>query len=186
MIEHRPFDTLGKANHGWLDANHHFSFAGYHDPERVNWGALRVWNDDIIAPKSGFPTHPHRDMEIITYVRTGAITHRDSMGNEGRTERVDTVGYRHGFREQRLAVIRQHRPARAFALEQGHSQLRFHLGNAVAYGRDRPAHLARRGAEAPLLGHCEKDAELVEARLAKLHYSNFLNILTHFIAVIEI
>ena len=89
MIEHRPFSTLGKANHGWLDANHHFSFAGYHDPARVNWGALRVWNDDRIAPKSGFPTHPHNDMEIITYVRTGAITHRDSMGNEGRTEAGD-------------------------------------------------------------------------------------------------
>ena len=89
MIEHRPFDSLGKANHGWLDANHHFSFAGYHDPSRVNWGALRVWNDDRIAPKSGFPTHPHNDMEIITYVRTGAITHRDSMGNEGRTEAGD-------------------------------------------------------------------------------------------------
>ena len=89
MIEHRPFSTLGKANHGWLDANHHFSFAGYHDPARVNWGALRVWNDDRIAPKSGFPTHPHQDMEIITYVRTGAITHRDSMGNEGRTEAGD-------------------------------------------------------------------------------------------------
>ena len=89
MIEHRPFNSLGKANHGWLDANHHFSFAGYHDPSRVNWGALRVWNDDRIAPKSGFPTHPHQDMEIITYVRTGAITHRDSMGNEGRTEAGD-------------------------------------------------------------------------------------------------
>ena len=89
MIEHRPFSSLGKANHGWLDANHHFSFAGYHDPSRVNWGALRVWNDDRIAPKSGFPTHPHNDMEIITYVRTGAITHRDSMGNEGRTEAGD-------------------------------------------------------------------------------------------------
>lgn len=89
MIEHRPFNSLGKANHGWLDANHHFSFAGYHDPSRMNWGALRVWNDDKIAPKSGFPTHPHQDMEIITYVRTGAITHRDSMGNEGRTEAGD-------------------------------------------------------------------------------------------------
>ena len=89
MIEHRPFSSLGKANHGWLDANHHFSFAGYHDPSRVNWGALRVWNDDKIAPQSGFPTHPHNDMEIITYVRTGAITHRDSMGNEGRTEAGD-------------------------------------------------------------------------------------------------
>ncbi|WP_271078810.1 pirin family protein [Aurantiacibacter sp. MUD61] len=89
MIELRPFESLGSANHGWLQANHHFSFAGYHDPSRVNWGALRVWNDDTIAPKSGFPTHPHSDMEIITYVRKGAITHRDSMGNEGRTEAGD-------------------------------------------------------------------------------------------------
>ena len=85
MIELRPFATLGGENHGWLNAKHHFSFAGYHDPKRMNWGNLRVWNDDVIAAKSGFPPHPHRDMEIITYVRTGAITHRDSLGNEGRT-----------------------------------------------------------------------------------------------------
>jgi len=84
-IELRPFATLGGANHGWLDAHHHFSFAEYRDPARVQWGALRVWNDDVIAPKSGFPPHPHRDMEIITYVRQGAISHRDSLGNEGRT-----------------------------------------------------------------------------------------------------
>ena len=89
MIELRPFHTLGAADHGWLDARHHFSFANYHDPARVHWGALRVWNDDRIAAGSGFPTHPHSDMEIITYVRTGAITHRDSMGNEGRTEAGD-------------------------------------------------------------------------------------------------
>lgn len=89
MIELRPFESLGAADHGWLDAHHHFSFAGYHDPARVHWGALRVWNDDRIAPGKGFPTHPHSDMEIITYVRTGAITHRDSMGNEGRTEAGD-------------------------------------------------------------------------------------------------
>ncbi len=89
MIELRPFASFGAANHGWLDAHHHFSFAGYHDPARVNWGALRVWNDDAIAAKSGFPAHPHNDMEIITYVRSGAITHRDSMGNEGRTEAGD-------------------------------------------------------------------------------------------------
>ncbi len=89
MIELRPFATLGAANHGWLDARHHFSFANYHDPARVHWGALRVWNDDRIAAGTGFPTHPHSDMEIITYVRTGAITHRDSMGNEGRTEAGD-------------------------------------------------------------------------------------------------
>lgn len=89
MIEVRKFGTLGAANHGWLDAHHHFSFAGYHDPARVHWGSLRVWNDDIIEPKSGFPPHPHNDMEIITYVREGAITHRDSLGNEGRTEAGD-------------------------------------------------------------------------------------------------
>ena len=89
MIEARPFETLGGADHGWLDAHHHFSFANYHDPERMGWGRLRVWNDDIIAPKSGFPPHPHRDMEIITYVRTGAITHQDSMGNKGRTAAGD-------------------------------------------------------------------------------------------------
>lgn len=89
MIELRPFDSLGGANHGWLDAKHHFSFAGYHDPARVHWGNLRVWNDDTIAPGTGFPPHPHRDMEIITYVREGAITHEDSLGNKGRTEAGD-------------------------------------------------------------------------------------------------
>ncbi|MBN8841988.1 MAG: pirin family protein [Sphingomonadales bacterium] len=89
MIELRPFDSLGGANHGWLDAKHHFSFAGYHDPARTSWGNLRVWNDDTIAPQTGFPPHPHRDMEIITYVREGAITHQDSLGNKGRTEAGD-------------------------------------------------------------------------------------------------
>ena len=89
MIDLRRFDTLGHADHGWLDACHHFSFGHYHDPARMSWGALRVWNDDKIAPHTGFPTHPHRDMEIITYVRTGAITHKDSLGNTGRTEAGD-------------------------------------------------------------------------------------------------
>ncbi len=89
MIELRPFDSLGAADHGWLDAHHHFSFADYHEAARTNWGQLRVWNDDTIAAKSGFPPHPHRDMEIITYVRKGAITHQDSLGNTGRTEAGD-------------------------------------------------------------------------------------------------
>ncbi len=89
MIERRPFESLGGANHGWLDAKHHFSFADYADAQRMGWGALRVWNDDTIAPHTGFPPHPHRDMEIITYVREGAITHQDSLGNKGRTEAGD-------------------------------------------------------------------------------------------------
>jgi redox-sensitive bicupin YhaK (pirin superfamily) len=85
MIDLRPFEQLGHADHGWLNARHHFSFSNWYDPARMGWGALRVWNDDEIAPKSGFPPHPHNDMEIITYVRTGAITHQDSLGNKGRT-----------------------------------------------------------------------------------------------------
>ena len=85
MIELRPFAGLGHASHGWLQAVHHFSFASYHDPARMAWGRLRVWNDDAIAPKSGFAPHGHRDMEIITYVREGAISHEDSLGNKGRT-----------------------------------------------------------------------------------------------------
>jgi redox-sensitive bicupin YhaK (pirin superfamily) len=89
MIDLRPFKALGGDNHGWLDAKHHFSFANYHDPERMGWGSLRVWNDDTIAPHTGFPPHPHRDMEIITYVREGAITHEDNLGNKGRTEAGD-------------------------------------------------------------------------------------------------
>lgn len=89
MIERRGFDGLGGADHGWLKARHHFSFANYYDPKRMGWGPIRVWNDDEIAPNSGFPPHPHQDMEIITYVRDGAITHQDSLGNKGRTEAGD-------------------------------------------------------------------------------------------------
>lgn len=89
MIERRPLNSLGAADHGWLNAKHHFSFASYHDPSRMGWGALRVWNDDAIAPSTGFPPHPHADMEIITYVREGAITHEDNLGNRGRTEAGD-------------------------------------------------------------------------------------------------
>ncbi len=89
MIDIRPFNSLGGADHGWLEAKHHFSFAGYHDKARMGWGSLRVWNDDVIAPKTGFPPHPHANMEIITYVRKGAITHQDNLGNKGRTEAGD-------------------------------------------------------------------------------------------------
>ncbi len=86
MLELRPFDRLGHFDGGWLDAHYHFSFADYVDPERMGAGALRVWNDDAIQPGTGFPLHGHRDMEIVTYVRDGVLSHTDSLGNSGRTE----------------------------------------------------------------------------------------------------
>lgn len=89
MIIHRPFAAIGHADLGWPNARHHFSFGSYHDPDRMGWGAIRVWNDDEIAPHTGFAPHPHQDMEIITYVRTGAISHKDSLGNEGSTPAGD-------------------------------------------------------------------------------------------------
>ncbi len=89
MIEKRSFESFGRFQNEWLNARHHFSFGGYFDPSRMGWGRLRVWNDDEIQPGQGFAPHPHQDMEIITYVRNGAITHKDSLGNEGRTEAGD-------------------------------------------------------------------------------------------------
>ena len=89
MIERRTFASLGGADHGWLQARHYFSFAGYHDPQRMGWGAMRVWNDDSTAPVTGFPPHPHAEMKSITCMREGTITHRDNLGNEGRTEAGD-------------------------------------------------------------------------------------------------
>ncbi len=89
MIELRKFEGLGGFRNEWLNAHHHFSFGGYRNPARMGFGHLRVWNDDEIAPGTGFDPHPHKDMEIITYVREGAITHQDNLGNEGRTEAGD-------------------------------------------------------------------------------------------------
>ena len=85
MITHHKFENLGGANHGWLNAKHHFSFANYYDPQKLCHGELMVINDDRIAANTGFDTHPHQNMEIITYVRKGAITHKDNKGNQGRT-----------------------------------------------------------------------------------------------------
>ena len=116
MIDLRRFDTLGAANHGWLDAHHHFSFADYHDPARTHWGNLRVWNDDTIAPNTGFPPHGHRDMEIITYVRSGAITHKDSLGNEGRTEAGDVQVMSAGTGIQHAEYNREDVPTTLFQI----------------------------------------------------------------------
>lgn len=84
-----PYGALGHVDHGWLDARHHFSFGSYRDPNRTGFGRLLVINDDRIRAGRGFPTHPHDNMEIITYVRSGAITHRDDQGNEGVTRAGD-------------------------------------------------------------------------------------------------
>ena len=89
MIDVQPFAELGRFENDWLKARFHFSFAEYMNPDRMGLGPLRVWNDDTIVPGGGFPMHGHRDMEIITYVRQGAITHEDHLGNKGRTEAGD-------------------------------------------------------------------------------------------------
>ena len=79
---HIAFNTLYTADHGWLQSRFHFSFAEYHDRTNIQYGALRVMNDDIVQPHTGFDTHPHKDMEIITYIIRGELTHQDSMGNK--------------------------------------------------------------------------------------------------------
>jgi len=116
MIERRKFGDLGGADHGWLKAKHHFSFASYYDPQRMGWGALRVWNDDEIASKAGFPPHPHADMEIITYVRDGAITHKDSMGNVGRTEAGDVQVMSAGSGVRHSEYNLEDKPTRIFQI----------------------------------------------------------------------
>jgi redox-sensitive bicupin YhaK (pirin superfamily) len=116
MIEKRPFAALGGADHGWLKAKHHFSFARYYDPERLGHGSLRVWNDDEIAPNTGFPLHPHADMEIITYVRQGAITHEDSLGHKGRTEAGDVQVMSAGSGIRHAEYNREPVPTRIFQI----------------------------------------------------------------------
>jgi redox-sensitive bicupin YhaK (pirin superfamily) len=82
MLKHIDSKNMGRGRHGWLDSHFHFSFAGYFNPDNVRFGVLRVLNDDIVQAGEGFGTHPHRDMEIISYVINGELSHRDSMGNE--------------------------------------------------------------------------------------------------------
>ena len=116
MIERRPFDKLARDDRGWLKAKHHFSFADYDDPARMGWGSLRIWNDDEIAPNSGFPPHPHANMEIITYVREGAVTHKDSLGNEGRTEAGDVQVMSAGTGIRHAEYNLEQQPTRIFQI----------------------------------------------------------------------
>lgn len=89
MFDIRRYSDLGTMQIDWLNAHYHFSFANYHDRNRMGLGPLRVINDDIVKAGGGFAPHPHHDMEIITFVRTGAITHEDSLGNRGKTKAGD-------------------------------------------------------------------------------------------------
>lgn len=116
MIEPHPFASLGAFRNEWLDSKHHFSFGQYRDPARMGLGKLRVWNDDEIAAGTGFDPHPHRDMEIITYVFEGAITHRDSLGNEGRTVAGDVQVMHAGTGITHAEYNREPGPTRLFQI----------------------------------------------------------------------
>jgi quercetin 2,3-dioxygenase len=130
MIERRPFDALARADHGWLKAKHHFSFGDHADPARAGWGALRIWNDDEIAPNTGFPPHGHANMEIITYVREGAVTHRDSLGNEGRTQAGDVQVMSAGAGIRHAEYNLEDKPTRLFQIWIAPSE----QGGAPAWG----------------------------------------------------
>jgi len=116
MIEVRPFAALGRFDNDWLSARYHFSFSGYYDPARGGVGPLLVWNDDMIQPGRGFDRHGHRDMEIITYVRSGAITHEDHLGNRGRTEAGDVQVMSAGRGIQHAEFNEESEPTRLFQI----------------------------------------------------------------------
>ncbi|MGF7207183.1 hypothetical protein GGE65_001744 [Skermanella aerolata] len=116
MIEVIPFASLGRFDNEWLAARYHFSFANYRHRERDGLGPLLVWNDDTIQPGTGFPRHGHRDMEIITYVREGAITHEDHLGNVGRTEAGDVQVMSAGKGILHAEFNKEAEPARIFQI----------------------------------------------------------------------
>ncbi|OAD17330.1 pirin family protein [Achromobacter insolitus] len=116
MIERRPLASLGHARRGWLDVKHHFSFANYQNPARMRWGALRAWNDETIAPGAGFPPSLHADMEIITCVREGALTHEDDLGNRGRTNAGEVQVISAGSGVTHAEFNMEGRPAHVFQI----------------------------------------------------------------------
>ncbi|MBB1624065.1 pirin family protein [Achromobacter sp. UMC71] len=116
MIERRPLETLGHTRRGWLDAKHHFSFVGCQDPARLRWGALRAWNDETIAAGAGFPALLQTDMEIITCVREGALTHEDDLGNRGRTRVGDVQVMSAGSGVTHAEFNMEGGPARVFQI----------------------------------------------------------------------
>jgi redox-sensitive bicupin YhaK (pirin superfamily) len=116
MIDIRPFSSLGTFRNDWLNAHYHFSFSQYRDPRRMGLGRLLVWNDDEIAPHAGFGAHPHNNMEIITFVRQGAITHQDSLGHKGVTRAGDVQVMHAGTGIVHAEMNQEDEPTRLFQI----------------------------------------------------------------------
>ena len=176
MIEIQTFDRLGRFDNDWLSARYHFSFANYHDPARQGLGPLLVWNDDTIQPGRGFDRHGHRDMEIITYVREGAISHEDHLVNRGRTEAGDVQVMSAGTGILHAEFNHEAEPTRIFqiwiepaetGLEPRWAQRRFPKGERsgalVALASGRPGHAAGQDGALPI----HQDAAVLGATLER-------------------
>ncbi|MCH8000694.1 MAG: pirin family protein [Proteobacteria bacterium] len=176
MIHIQHFEDLGRFDNDWLAARYHFSFAGYRDPARMGVGPLLVWNDDLVQPGRGFDPHGHRDMEIITYVREGAISHEDHLGNRGRIEAgdVQVMSAGRGIRHSEYNL--EAGPTRIFqiwiepsetGLEPRWAQRRFPKGDRggalVALASGRPGHVTGQDGALPI----HQDAAILGATLAR-------------------
>ena len=160
MIERRPFNELGGEDRGWLKAKHHFSFGEYENAVRMGWGSLRVWNDDEIAPNTGFPPHPHANMEIITYVREGAVTHKDSLGNEGRTEAGDVQVMSAGSGIRHAEYNLEQKPTRIFQIWITPSS----IGGSPAWGSQPFPKVDRSGRFVTLASGFDNDSDALPIR----------------------
>ena len=160
MIERRPLESLGHARRGWLDVKHHFSFAGYQDPKRMRWGALRAWNDETIAAGAGFPPLLHTDMEIITCVRQGALTHEDDLGNRGRTQVGDVQVMSAGSGLTHAEFNMEGGPARVFQIWIEPDR----RGVPPSWGRKTFSRKACRGGFIPLASGMEGDDDALPIR----------------------
>jgi redox-sensitive bicupin YhaK (pirin superfamily) len=160
MIERRLFNELAGEDRGWLKAKHHFSVGEQGDAFRMGWGSLRVWNDDEIAPNTGFPPHPHANMEIITYVREGAVTHKDSLGNESRTEAGDVQVMSAGTGIRHAEYNLEQRPTRIFQIWITPTS----NGGSPAWGAHSFPKADRSGRLVPLASGFENDADALPIR----------------------
>ena len=160
MVDRRPYISLPSYERDWLKARHHIAVLAEHPGVPNRWGALRAWNDDEIAPHSGFPPHSHTNMEIITYVREGVITHQDSLGNTGQTHAGDVQVMSAGTGIRHAEYNLQDTPALVFQIwiEPDRS------GGAPAWGTKPFPKIDRAGALVPLASGYEQDADALPIR----------------------